>query len=313
MGSEGATVTMRTSKKVLREQGLFTHLIIKVESLCFVIISSTYEHFFIVFEEAFESNEIEQALASKVQHAFFVKNSLYLTAKGLLKLGFQQGDLESLQENARKTSREIVEAIKSIRKSQQIGLLEAKEELQANMHKYIKEPHENYFEAFADQLGRCEPIYQVWEYNNIIQRRVYREGNERDTSLEEFGTLLFISPKPYLHAIGVFCQKYSVLAMLTGFGISVLTIFLAVSLIKQVEFFGVSEEEISSCVRWFSQHDGPVGRDAFLVDSWVKSGKSVIEVGFDRNILGGYSTRLCVVDGDRMSAPNNFNRNRWER
>mgnify|MGYP003136708595 FL=1 len=99
---------------------------------------------------------------------------------------------------------------------------------------------------------------------------------------------------------------------------------LAVVVLGALGFFymqnatGVSADQMrraeSACVRWFNDDRDLGGRDPFSSDVWEKDGSVVVEVGFDR---GGssYSTRLCVYDinSNRMSAPNNFTRSRWEK
>lgn len=99
---------------------------------------------------------------------------------------------------------------------------------------------------------------------------------------------------------------------------------LAVVVLGALGFFymqnatGVSADQMrraeSACVRWFNDDRDLGGRDPFSSDVWEKDGSVVVEVGFDRS-GSSYSTRLCVYDinSNRMSAPNNFTRSRWEK
>lgn len=99
---------------------------------------------------------------------------------------------------------------------------------------------------------------------------------------------------------------------------------LAVVVLGALGFFymqnatGVSADQMrraeSACVRWFNDDRDLGGRDPFSSDVWEKDGSVVVKVGFDRR-GSSYSTRLCVYDinSNRMSAPNNFTRSRWEK
>lgn len=81
---------------------------------------------------------------------------------------------------------------------------------------------------------------------------------------------------------------------------------------------GVSSDQMRraefSCIGWFQEDSDLGGRDPFSSDTWEKDGRAVVEVGFDKNGRS-YSTRLCVYDfgNNTMSAPNTFNRARWEK
>ena len=99
---------------------------------------------------------------------------------------------------------------------------------------------------------------------------------------------------------------------------------LAVASLGVIAFFvmspamGVSSDDMrraeAACVGWFEDERDLGGSDPFSSDVWEKDGSVVVEVGFDKS-GNSYSTRLCVydLDSDRMSAPNNFTRSRWEK
>ena len=110
----------------------------------------------------------------------------------------------------------------------------------------------------------------------------------------------------------------------------ILLVALAVVAVGAIAFFwtqsamGVSADQMrraedqmrraeSDCIRWFNRDRDLGGRDPFSSDVWGKDGSVVVEVGFDKR-GSSYSTRLCVydLDSNRMSAPNNFTRSRWE-
>lgn len=101
-------------------------------------------------------------------------------------------------------------------------------------------------------------------------------------------------------------------------GVLAVVVLGALGLFYMQNATGVSADQMrraeSACVRWFNDDRDLGGRDSFSSDVWEKDGSVVVEVGFDRR-GSSYSTRLCVYDinSNRMSAPNNFNRARWER
>lgn len=104
----------------------------------------------------------------------------------------------------------------------------------------------------------------------------------------------------------------------------ILLVAFAVVTVGVIAFFwtqsvmGVSADQMrraeSACIRWFNDNRDLGGRDPFSSEVWEKDGSVVVEVGFDKRGRS-YSTRLCVydLDSNRMSAPNNFTRSRWEK
>jgi hypothetical protein len=135
-----------------------------------------------------------------------------------------------------------------------------------------------------------------------LQTRTHTENKDYKLSIENI-----------LFRLGKATSKTSSTKKLILVGVLGAIVFFGIQSLMGVSADQMRRAELS-CIRWFKEKSDLGGRDSFSSDTWEKDGRAVVEVGYDKNGRS-YSTRLCVYDfeNNTMSAPNNFNRDRWEK